>query len=182
MKAISLWQPWASLWLSPRKVHETRHWPTAHRGWLLVHAAKRKMDDIQGDRLAEILEGEFGGHWGIDLPRGALIGRVLLEACRPTGDVIAAEGYTKTDDYECGDFDEGRWAGRKPEYDRGFRDGIRCAVTWLHGRAKEMNDPHAVAILNTAAFNLGADHSPRVAVQRAEAGKSWPATPERGKT
>ena len=25
MRALSLWQPWASLWCSSRKVHETRH-------------------------------------------------------------------------------------------------------------------------------------------------------------
>jgi hypothetical protein len=25
-----------SPWCSERKVHETRHWPTSHRGWLVV--------------------------------------------------------------------------------------------------------------------------------------------------
>ena len=39
----------------------------------------------------------------------------------------------------------------------GFRDGMRYAVTWLHDRAKEMNDPWAKAVLNTAAFNLGVE-------------------------
>ncbi len=39
----------------------------------------------------------------------------------------------------------------------GFRDGLRYAVTWLHERAREMNDPHAKAILNTAAFHLGTE-------------------------
>jgi hypothetical protein len=34
-------------------------------------------------------------------------------------------------------------------------DGIRFAITWLHQQAKEMNDPHARAILNKAAFDLG---------------------------
>lgn len=43
------------------------------------------------------------------------------------------------------------------EYRRGYRDGLRRAVTWLHDRAKEMNDPHAVAILHSAATNLGWD-------------------------
>src|SRR6266851_1649200 len=46
MKGISLWQPWASLWCSRRKVHETRHWRCRHRGWLLVHAAKRFEKDF----------------------------------------------------------------------------------------------------------------------------------------
>lgn len=39
----------------------------------------------------------------------------------------------------------------------GFHDGMRYAVTWLHQRANEMNDPWAKAMLNTAAFNLGVE-------------------------
>lgn len=44
---------------------------------------------------------------------------------------------------------------RIPEYTRGQRDGIRWAITWLHSRAREMNDPHAKGVLNSAAFNMG---------------------------
>src|SRR6185436_9203151 len=54
LPCISLWQPWGSLWCSDAKEHETRHWPTSHRGWLAVHAAKRKIDDLSGERLDEI--------------------------------------------------------------------------------------------------------------------------------
>lgn len=42
-------------------------------------------------------------------------------------------------------------------YPRGHRDGIGWAITWLHKRAAEMNDPHAKAILNTAGFNMGVE-------------------------
>lgn len=108
MKAISLWQPWASLWCSDAKVHETRHWPTSHRGWLLVHAAKRKIDDRCGDRLDDICDGLFGNHWGMDLPRGALIGMVNLIRCVPTDTMPI--GHQSTDDYECGNFSAGRYA------------------------------------------------------------------------
>jgi hypothetical protein len=45
----------------------------------------------------------------------------------------------------------------REQYRIGYRRGIRRAVAWLHERAKEMNDPHAVALLNTAGFNLGVD-------------------------
>lgn len=44
-----------------------------------------------------------------------------------------------------------------PEHARGFRDGIRYATTWLHERAREMNDPWAKAVLNVAADHLGKD-------------------------
>ena len=109
MKAISLWQPWASLWLSERKVHETRHWPTSHRGPLLVHAAKRFEKNFElDDPLRIILDNEFGGHWAMDLPTGALIGTVELVACVPTGGLQLA-----IDDYHCGDFTAGRYAWRR---------------------------------------------------------------------
>lgn len=43
------------------------------------------------------------------------------------------------------------------EYERGVRKGIQAAVTWLHQRATEMNDPHARSVLDSAATNLGWD-------------------------
>ncbi|WP_375451141.1 hypothetical protein [uncultured Devosia sp.] len=48
---------------------------------------------------------------------------------------------------------------RMDEYERSKRDGIRLAITWLHARAAEMNDPHARQCLNGAAFNLGVDRA-----------------------
>jgi len=44
---------------------------------------------------------------------------------------------------------------RSPEYTQAYRAAIKDAVTWLHDEAKRMNDPHAVSILNSAAFGLG---------------------------
>jgi hypothetical protein len=41
MKAISLWQPWASAIALGWKKNETRHWSTDYRGPLLIHAAKK---------------------------------------------------------------------------------------------------------------------------------------------
>lgn len=38
MKAISLWQPWASAIACGAKHIETRHWSMAYRGPLLIHA------------------------------------------------------------------------------------------------------------------------------------------------
>jgi hypothetical protein len=116
MKAISLWQPWASLWCSPRKVHETRRWRCRHRGWLLVHAAKRfaKGSELD-DPLRLILDDEFGGNWAKDLPTGALIGMVNVVDCQPTqtlfGDAVASDI-----DRICGDFAPGRFAWKRDEF------------------------------------------------------------------
>ena len=46
MKALSLWQPWASLVAIGAKQIETRHWSTSYRGPLAIHAAKKIIPDF----------------------------------------------------------------------------------------------------------------------------------------
>lgn len=44
MKAISIWQPWASLIAHSLKIYETRHWKPSENligGLLAIHASKR---------------------------------------------------------------------------------------------------------------------------------------------
>jgi len=41
MKAITLWQPWASAVALQQKRFETRSWPTKYRGPLAIHASSR---------------------------------------------------------------------------------------------------------------------------------------------
>ena len=41
MKALTLWQPWATLIALGLKCYETRSWSTNYRGALMIHAAKR---------------------------------------------------------------------------------------------------------------------------------------------
>lgn len=66
----------------------------------------------------------------------------------------------------------------KPEYDRGFKAGIRVAVTWLHNRAGEMNDWRARDVLNAAGFNLGTAYSEKVAKLRAQRAAKAPPSAE----
>lgn len=40
LRAISLWQPWATLIAIGAKQIETRPWATDYRGWLAIHATK----------------------------------------------------------------------------------------------------------------------------------------------
>lgn len=117
MKAISLWQPWASLWLSPNKLHETRHWSTPYRGTLLVHAAKKFVKDVNSD-LKDVLDDEFGGHWTMDLPSGVLLGAVDLVDCVPTGRIVAGFDWSDAQriDNICGNFDDGRFGWRRGAY------------------------------------------------------------------
>jgi activating signal cointegrator 1 len=125
MKAISLWQPWASLWCSPAKEHETRHWPTSHRGWLAVHGAKRFEKDFDGDPLAIIINDEFGHDWQKTLPRGALIGLVEIVRCEKTETVMLEWGCPPEPvpmmhwaDYHCGDFSTGRYGWQRGKFIR----------------------------------------------------------------
>lgn len=85
MRAISIWQPWASLYLGPAKQYETRHWSTRYRGPLLIHASKRRVGAL--DPLLEaMLASRLDPQWRGSLAYGAIIGRVELIDCVSTND------------------------------------------------------------------------------------------------
>lgn len=111
--AISLWQPWASLWLvEGAKEHETRHWryPVRLEGQrVLVHAAKRK-PDADDPELNAICREHFGQDWVERLPRGAFIGSLVLAGCFPTEEVYPSES-----DEVCGNWAPGRFAWKGAE-------------------------------------------------------------------
>lgn len=52
MKAITLYEPWASLMAIGAKVNETRPSRTRHRGDICIHAAQRPMEAISPECLA----------------------------------------------------------------------------------------------------------------------------------
>lgn len=117
VKALSLWQPWASLCciVHPSdptrsvKGFETRSWKTHHRGELLIHAAQRftydERDACFRPLIRESLRREYVK--ADDLPRGAIIGRVRLVDCHPA---VAAE--SEADEYALtmGHYAPGRFA------------------------------------------------------------------------
>lgn len=77
MKAISLYQPWASAVALGIKTIETRRWQTRHRGPLIIHAAKAWTPLLrqfleEAQRKGVLPEGDY--------PRGMLLCRVNLDA------------------------------------------------------------------------------------------------------
>lgn len=46
MKALTIWQPWASLIAIGAKEFETRSWSTNYRGTIAIHAAKKDTSEI----------------------------------------------------------------------------------------------------------------------------------------
>lgn len=110
IKAISLWQPWASLWLTDRKIHETRHWSTPYRGLLAVHATKHIEKDFRcWAAMEDLLIDEFGEHWANELPTGAIIGAVDLVSIERMPEAKPAHA----DDFTCGNWEAGRFAWRR---------------------------------------------------------------------
>ncbi|HVS73124.1 MAG TPA: ASCH domain-containing protein [Phycisphaerae bacterium] len=86
MKCLSLWQPWATLVVIGAKKFETRSWPTSHRGWLLIHAAKKRDRESLRDAIEDVFFSDplkKAGYADPEmLPFGAIIGMVALESCR----------------------------------------------------------------------------------------------------
>lgn len=88
MKALSIWQPWASLIISGQKKIETRSWPAPHsiRGQRIAIASTRTMRAEQRQAAAE---DAFRLHYAAtglpdleDLPMGCVLGAVKVEGCR----------------------------------------------------------------------------------------------------
>jgi hypothetical protein len=90
MRALSLWQPWATLLVGGRKRIETRSWPLKHRGPLLIHAAKKWNADLSALCVREPFKDalECLGVFHVNpftqppgLPFGAIVGRVNIVGC-----------------------------------------------------------------------------------------------------
>lgn len=102
LKALTVWQPWASLIVLGEKQYETRSWRTSYRGVILIHAGARTNPILEAMAASEPFKTSLRGS---PVTRGALIGAATLTAIRPTDglDVSPAERAF-------GDFRHGRWA------------------------------------------------------------------------
>jgi hypothetical protein len=118
--AISLWQPWASLIFARQadgaqvKKHETRNRPAPAKyigRRIAIHAARQP---IVARNLAPALQELCSRHFGEDfaktLPRGEVVGTVLLESSGMMGPTGARA--VDADDLLCGWWERGRWAWR----------------------------------------------------------------------
>lgn len=131
MKAISLWQPHASLITTGAKIYETRHWTTNIRGDILIHAALSRKDMAamwQGEdcmrRYVEALEPLLVKNldsWSLRcatitdaLPFGALVGVAKLGRPLSIGNVNfgfdITEAIAAKQGNGFGDFSPGRFA------------------------------------------------------------------------
>lgn len=83
MKALTIWQPWASLIACGVKQYETRSWPTKYRGPIAIHAAIKKplsvplSGDCMGIITDEMMNARRLPLWE-QMPRGAVIATAEL--------------------------------------------------------------------------------------------------------
>ncbi len=120
MKAITLYQPWASAIALGLKRFETRSWSTRYRGPILIHAGQRwtmgervaRRDAIEAvRRIAPEYVTQFAAH-------SAILGRIVAVAdlveCRSTDEPgCTVDRWTEAlPEIEAffGDFSPGRWA------------------------------------------------------------------------
>jgi len=113
MKAITLWQPWATLVAIGAKRLETRSWSTDFRGPLVIHAAKKRDADlnemcVSNPRFAYTLKDfrDSRGHFGF--PLGCALCVVDLIDVIPLGS-LAAPLFSRQE-RAFGDFSAGRYA------------------------------------------------------------------------
>jgi len=121
IKAISLWQPWASLVSIGAKQCETRAWPTQHRGLLAIHAAKRWTDEQEqlcfsepfikvlktlNPVIAETATSQF------DLPLGCIVAVVELKGCYHTEAFALGDSQISENERAFGDWSPGRFVWR----------------------------------------------------------------------
>ena len=108
MKALTIWQPWASLLAQGEKKYETRGWPTKYRGTIAIHAALRdpKKLPLTPELEQYALHNDKIGSWS-GLPTGAIIAiGELVNVWR-----IGAEGISPTEqEMALGDWTPGRYA------------------------------------------------------------------------
>jgi len=106
MKAISLWQPWASLMAIGAKTIETRSWSTTYRGPLAIHASKRLVLPNDPEFLKAVKD---LGLLDRELPLGAIVGTCELYDCIPVEKATATFFRRPDKEILFGDWSPGRY-------------------------------------------------------------------------
>ena len=81
LKALSLYQPWASLIMAGRKTIETRSWATKYRGPLAIHASKARINADAAAQFYPLLAKRYYPQKLLKMrfSTGAVLGIVILK-------------------------------------------------------------------------------------------------------
>lgn len=145
MKAISLWEPWATLVALGKKRYETRSWGTFYRGPILICASRKKLPFIE---IAPLLY-----HFQLttdDLQYGKALAIVDLVAIFKTERI---EYKIDSTEKMVGDFSPGRYAWK-------FENGRRFKKpSWIRGKQGLFDVPDIYFGLESE--NLHPDDKPK---------------------
>ena len=121
MKAITIYQPWATLWAlqESAKRFETRSWFTNYRGLFAIHAAKKKPSaNFSGMDINDVIE--IGRALGIVLPDDnesvhirdliKAIDTVTTGAVIATGELIGCHLIDRIQEFSSAPWEYGYWA------------------------------------------------------------------------
>jgi hypothetical protein len=122
MKALTLWQPWATLVIIGAKTLETRSWATSYRGPLAIHAAlafpreRRELTRASVYMMTCLRETtglKFDDEVLDALPLGCVLGTVDLTDCISTNKAF----YLTDQERAFGDYSPDRfaWTLENPE-------------------------------------------------------------------
>lgn len=113
IKALSLWQPWASAIALGAKRIETRSWSTSYCGYVAIHAAKKWNADLQDTCFHEpFRQALFPGGREVkpaSLPRGCFVALGRLYRCLSTNEHGAAIPGKERDEFWFGDYSPNRF-------------------------------------------------------------------------
>ena len=110
MRAITLWQPWASLIACGAKRYETRSWVTKYRGPIAIHAATKDPKAIFKTLPLNVKVAmspyliEHYLFWD-DIPRGAIVATAELVECWKITDNGHTNGSDRAASIEGGVFE-----------------------------------------------------------------------------
>lgn len=103
MKALTLWDPWASLIALELKRYETRSWATRYRGPLAIHSSLKRLPYFPVELVTAVPDVVI-----MKYHYGCVIAVVDLVDCLPMTPALI--GSISRQERLCGDWEEGRFA------------------------------------------------------------------------
>lgn len=150
MKALSLWQPWATLIACGSKTIETRSWSTNYRGPIAIHAAKKvdlpSLESFADEPALASSLWKTGFAWPADASRGA----AWLKRSLPFGALVVVAdlyGCLRTESLRRFgvDIDSPRYPGgdldRAPWCERDLGDFSPGRFAWVLQNVRVLNMP-----------------------------------------
>lgn len=119
MKAITLWEPWASLMAIGAKVNETRGVRTSHRGDICIHAAQADhgVPDSIYERVLDLFSDPKNRPIPDEVDMGCILAVVELWDVQPSEMFVVVEERKpyitiSEDEFKFGNYLRGRWIYR----------------------------------------------------------------------